>query len=54
MLFAAAGQIMHPGSEILQRRRLVSEQQALLADTIQQKKLGLEEETPGSPDTFTL
>jgi two-component system response regulator YesN len=46
MLFAAAGQIMHPGSEILQRRRLASEQQALLADTIQQKKLSLDEETP--------
>lgn len=37
---------MHPGSEILQRRRLASEQQALLADTIQQKKLSLDEETP--------
>ena len=49
MLFAAAVQIMHPGCEILQRRRLVSEQQALLADTIQQKKLSLEEETPRQP-----
>ncbi|NMB17627.1 MAG: AraC family transcriptional regulator, partial [Firmicutes bacterium] len=28
MLFAAAGQIMHPGSAVLQRRRLASEQQA--------------------------
>ncbi len=46
MLFAAAGQIMHPGSAVLQRRRLASEQQALLADTIQQKKLLAGEKAP--------
>ncbi|MGI6037878.1 MAG: PocR ligand-binding domain-containing protein [Limnochordia bacterium] len=49
MLLATAGLIVYPGNKLMQKRRLVSEQQALLANSIQEKKLRISHSSSNYP-----